>query len=421
VRLRGPVVAISALGVAVLAVSTVAVWTSISRVRAIDAIAVTATITANSVDTEPAAGPTAWQLALGHWVPMPPAPLKMCGPLVLWDGRELVAIQEPVDPCLLGAAAYDPRANRWTTIAAPPIFKHQWVVGASGGGRVLVVVNTGATYVWRPTTRRWQRLGALPAGRNSFSVAWTGRTFLVTRIYAWTDAGPVQAFELAGRHWKPLPDLPQPPAGRIMGAPPIAFDGAVYVFPHVVVEHHTGPNAFYDSGYNEALRLTSAGWRQVRIGPGGPPSGLNLATVRGAILATGSSCQWECTVDTGRAALLRPGSASSVIPLRPEPGVPDSSHFAAGARAIVITYTQGIGGLPGFPQPPTGTCYVYDVAAGTWRPGPSSPATHATAGPAYWTPYGVVSLADSGGQPDPALTRTAGWLLRPAGPRAARH
>jgi len=87
----------------------------------------------------------------------------------------------------------------------------------------------------------------------------------------------------------------------------------------------------------------------------------------------------------------------------------------------VITYTQGIGGLPGFPQPPAGTCYIYDVAAGTWRPGPSSPATHATAGPAYWTPYGVVSLADSGGQPDPALTHTAGWLLRPAGPRAARH
>jgi hypothetical protein len=202
-----------------------------------------------------------------------------------------------------------------------------------------------------------------------------------------------------------------------MGAPPIAFDGAVYVFPHVVVEHHTGQNAFY-SGYNEALRLTSAGWRQVRIGPGGPPSGLNLATVRGAILATGSSCQWECTVETGRAALLRPGSASSVIPLRPEPGVPDSSDFAAGARAIVFTYTQGIGGLPGFPQPPTGTCYIYDVATGTWQRGPTAPATPRIAGPAYWTPYGVVTLGETFGGKDPALAHIGGWLLRPAGQRS---
>jgi hypothetical protein len=370
---------------------------------------------------EPAAGPTAWQLAHGRWLRMPPSPLKMCGNLAAWDGRELVVIQEPADGCPVGAAAYDPRANRWTTIAAPPLLKHQWAVAASGGGQVLLVVNSGATYSWRPTTGRWQPLGSLPAGRNSFSVAWTGRTFLVTRQYAWKHAGPVQAFELASRRWKPLPDLPQPPTGRIMGAPPIAFHGAIYVFPHVVVEHHTGQNAFYYSGYNEALRLTSAGWRQVRIGPGGPPGGLNLALVRGAILATGSSCQWECTAETGRAALLRPGSASSVIPLRPEPGVPDSSNFAAGARAIVATYTQGIGGLPGFPQPPTGTCFVYDVATGKWQPGPTAPATPRIAGPAYWTRYGVVTLGETFGGKVPALAHIGGWLLRPAGPRAARR
>jgi prepilin-type processing-associated H-X9-DG protein len=49
-RLSGPFVAISALGLAVLAVSVIAVWTSINRVRAIDAIAATTTITV-SVDT----------------------------------------------------------------------------------------------------------------------------------------------------------------------------------------------------------------------------------------------------------------------------------------------------------------------------------------------------------------------------------
>src|SRR5262245_6113966 len=43
-RLRGPLVITSALGLAVLAVSVVAVWTSIDRVKAIRALAVKATI-----------------------------------------------------------------------------------------------------------------------------------------------------------------------------------------------------------------------------------------------------------------------------------------------------------------------------------------------------------------------------------------
>src|SRR5262245_61942541 len=131
---------------------------------------------------KPAPGPSAWQLAHGHWVRMPPAPLKMCGNLAQWDGRDLVVIQEPSGGCPLGAAEYDPRANRWTTIAPPPMLKHQWAVAASGGGQLVLVLNTGATYSWRPATGRWQRLGTLPAGRNSFSVAWTGSTFLVTRL-----------------------------------------------------------------------------------------------------------------------------------------------------------------------------------------------------------------------------------------------
>jgi len=52
-----------------------------------------------------------------------------------------------------------------------------------------------------------------------------------------------------------------------------------------------------------------------------------------------------CTAEDGSAALLRPGSAPSVIRLRPQPGLPYPSNFAAGARAIVVTYTQGLGGL----------------------------------------------------------------------------
>jgi hypothetical protein len=95
-------------------------------------------------------------------------------------------------------------------------------------------------------------------------------------------------------------------------------------------------------------------------------------------------------------------------------------NFAAGARAIVVTYTGGIGGLPGHHhQPPPGTSYIYNVAAGSWQPGPTAPATPRIAGPTYWTPYGVISLGVTFGGKVPALTHIGGWLLRPASPGAA--
>src|SRR5262249_19486925 len=191
------------------------------------------------------------------------------------------------------------------------------------------------------------------------------------------------------------------------------------VLAHITVTHHTDQNGqpgSYETGYVETLRLTAEGWIQVRLGAGGPKSSLSLTQVNGAILAAGSTCGAICLggVD-GSAALLRPGSWRSVIPLKPRPGVPFAMNFAAGARAIVVTYTGGIGGLLGSHQPPPGTCYIYDVATGTWQPGPTAPATPRIAGPTFWTPYGVISLGVTFGGKVPALARIGGWLLRPAG------
>jgi hypothetical protein len=346
----------------------------------------------------------------------------MCGPLGLWNGRDLVAIQEPASPCPLGAAEYNPRANRWTQIAAPPILKGQWAEGASGGGRVVLVLNTGATYSWRPATGQWQPLGSLPAGRNQFSVTWTGSTFLVTRLYSWRRPGPGQAFELTGRRWTPLPDLPKPPRGRLEGAPAIVFKGAIYVLASITVTHtinQNGQKGEYDTGYAELLRLTPAGWTHVPLSPGGPKSQLAVTPVDGAILAAGSSCGGMCTQENGSAALLRPRSGTSATPLNPPPGVPYPWNFAAGARAIVVTYTAGLGDIGYGNQIPTGSCYIYDIATGTWLPGPTAPGKPGTLGPAYWTPVGVISLGQSDGGNDPALARTGGWLLRPARQRSA--
>jgi hypothetical protein len=209
-------------------------------------------------------------------------------------------------------------------------------------------------------------------------------------------------------------------------APVIASRGGIYVLAHISVTHHTDDNGqpgFYETGYAELLRLTMAGWIHVPLGQGGPKSELQLSQVRGAILAAGSSCGGICLGgEHGSAALLRPGSEPSVIRLKPPPGVPYPWNFAAGERAIVVTYTAGLGGLPGHYDPPPGTCYIYDVTTRTWQPGPTAPSAPHIAGPAYWTPFGVISLGVTfGGGKVPALAHVGGWLLRPSGQRPERQ
>ena len=207
-------------------------------------------------------------------------------------------------------------------------------------------------------------------------------------------------------------------------APAAVFEGAVYVLASIVVTHHTDQNGqpgVYGTGYVELLRLSPAGWTQVPLSPGGPKSQLQLTQVHGAILAAGSFCWGMCTQEDGSASLLRPESGTSVTRLRPPLGVPPPSNFAAGARAIVVTYTAGLGDILFGNQIPKGSCYVYDITAGTWQPGPTAPVAPGTVGPAYWTPYGVISLGRSDGGRDPALAHIGGWLLRPAGLGSARQ
>jgi hypothetical protein len=69
-RLRGPLVSVGALGLAVLAVGVLAVWNSVSRARAINAIAVTTTIRVNGTDNTfapPPSGATPTMTAGQAW------------------------------------------------------------------------------------------------------------------------------------------------------------------------------------------------------------------------------------------------------------------------------------------------------------------------------------------------------------------
>lgn len=344
-------------------------------------------------------GPSAQQLAHGRWLRMPPAPIRLCDPRAVWDGRALVVVEPGFRPCPAGAAAYDPRANSWAKIAAPPRRIGQPPVTAWGGGRLMLVwPDTGATVTWSAATGQWHRIASVPVPyRGVVSAAWTGSKFLVITASVIKASTPAaRAFTLTGSRWTRSPDLPRPGKGRIVEAVAAAADGAVYVLADI---------STYNSGSVELLRLATAAWVPVPLSPGAPDSQLALTPVGGAILAAGSACPGlgMCTMEDGAAALLRPGARPVAVALRPKAGVPYPGDIAADGHAVVVTYPQGLGDLGAGPAP--GSSAVYDIATRRWLPGPTAPGPGASFG-AYWTADGVVSL----GWPTPNV---GGWLLRP--------
>lgn len=340
----------------------------------------------------PTGGPSAGQLAKGRWVAMPTAPFRLCDPVSVWDGQDLVVVEPGVRVngwCPARAATYDPRSNSWRRISAPPdTIGHQ--VGAWGGGRlVLVTTRNGKTVSWSAADGRWHQLPQVPNGGIP-SVTWTGHGFLVIM----SRGRHTRAFMLNGNRWARLPDLPQPGAGSIVETAAAVSHGAVYVLAD-------------GAGYVELFRLTASGWTSVPIPAGTPSSHFTLATVAGGIVAAGSACPGKrhCTIDLEALAILRPGADPDVIPLHTRPGVPAPAWIAVGPDAIVVTNPL----LPGITaQPPTRKCLIYDVSTRTWRRGPDTPHSHGGIG-TYWTPDGVISLGQFG-----TGSHVGGWLLLPA-------
>ena len=93
------------------------------------------------VEAVPVGGPSAQQLARGHWIQIPLAPIRLCDALAAWDGRDLIVVEHGYPPCRPAAAAYDPVANSWRAIAAPPSFigHGQAPVSAWGGGQLMLI------------------------------------------------------------------------------------------------------------------------------------------------------------------------------------------------------------------------------------------------------------------------------------------
>jgi hypothetical protein len=368
----------------------------------------------------PVGGPSAQQLAGGRWLRIPPAPIRLCDSQAVWDGHDLVVIEPAFYACPRGAAAFDPRANSWKKIAAPPRLVGINPVIAWGGGVLMLVSHrTGAAVTWNPVTGRWHPIAPVPSP-GVVSAVWTGSKFLViTAGVISSSNGTALAFTYTGSRWTRLPDLPRPGEGRIVGAVAAAGPDAVYVLATIDVAPTSqgGSNTDGSNNYGsvELLRLSTASWRPVPLSQGVPQSQLMLTVVNGGILAAGSSCPALalCTLEDGTAALLRLGAHPDTIPLTPAAGVPYPYDIAAGSQAIVVTYQDGLGTpVPPGAGPVAGSSAIYDIATDKWQPGPTAPGSGSSAG-TYWTPDGVVCLGQPARTTLGSIRKIGGWLLRP--------
>jgi hypothetical protein len=339
-------------------------------------------------------GPSADRLANGSWEVV--APVAAFGGTAVgsnqddpgpgggavWDGSGIVYAGPSPQTGLLELLSYDPQANQWTILPAPP--EQVGPDPAMFGGHdqlALVSRQTGATVSWQPSAKRWTTLPTLPA-KDVISLTWTGSRILAVTVGYTPLHGhqvdtfhPAHAFTLGPQRWDQLPDLPRPATGSIVEAAGGLYNGTVYLMTASVLLHGPALHA-PDIGAMRLLRLGPRGWSSVPGTAGLPKSNFTVNTLNGAILVSGSACTSDTNCLAKVAALIRPGATAGVTVLHPPSGTSAADFEVTGGGSTVAV---------------SGTSYwLYDLTTAKWLKGPQRPATRFNAG-ASWTPYGVVS------------------------------
>lgn len=165
--------------------------------------------------------------APARWVEMPPSPLApRTGSVGAWTGSELVVVGgTTADPCPPGAdcaapsaanyrrdgAAYDPASDSWRPIAdLPTTFRSAQAVWS--GDDVVVIGDSGA-WAYDPDADRWRTLDAPPGGRadageQTAPVVTPAGIVVPSYDQAATGASPDLLLDPATGTWTRLPHDP---------------------------------------------------------------------------------------------------------------------------------------------------------------------------------------------------------------------
>ncbi|HKY47189.1 MAG TPA: hypothetical protein VJQ79_04305 [Acidimicrobiia bacterium] len=167
----------------------------------------------------------AFNPATGTWRELADSPLASRSEHVaVWTGEEVLICCGRIVGSGVSAGAYDPEADQWREISAPPISsafaeavwtgEEMFVFGGVGGGGTSNLVGAAA---FNPVTDSWRRLADLPYGLERTADATIGNGV----VYAWPSPsqgsrpGPL-AYDIAADEWssltKPPEDAPLSPS-----------------------------------------------------------------------------------------------------------------------------------------------------------------------------------------------------------------
>jgi len=140
--------------------------------------------------------------------PLPPEQ----GALGAWTGHELTLVVSGYSPdgrpypaSFARAAAYDPKTDSWTRLAAPPAGALRYGGTAAWTGRELLVVAQHAALAYDPEANSWRSLARPPRSLTPREAFWTGRRLLVL---GGGEAERLFAFDPKADRWTALPPVP---------------------------------------------------------------------------------------------------------------------------------------------------------------------------------------------------------------------
>ncbi|HVW79564.1 MAG TPA: hypothetical protein VHB69_01315 [Mycobacteriales bacterium] len=333
---------------------------------------------------------------------MPAPPIKSCGAArsVTATGDVVVLVETDGTPrCPSAAAAYNPLANTWTKLSAPPASLRGQLTATQN---LYVSQRTGAAAVLNLRSGTWHSLPPVPeAGALTTVVSGTTQAVVL-------GAGPNhdQVFAFNGTKWIPRASLPHP--GTAIDA--LAAYSAGRTQWALATEERTFNSGF--SSQLRLLRLNASGWTREPNLPGRPAVVTSVQPLGDRQLVAGGNCPPYASCPPAGIELgianLRSGQLHSIgqSPL----GFALDAAVVAGEAVVGLDTDSEIGDGAGHPAIRPLSSSVYDVATGRWLSGPRDNALADVTGTA-WTPSGLVVV----GSPRPGCScQIGGLILRPA-------
>jgi spore germination protein GerM len=168
----------------------------------------------------------------------------------VWTGTELLVWGSNL--------AYDPAANRWRRLPAPPAggglvaWTGKEMIGW-GGGCCGDASNDGAAY--DPATNTWRKLAHSPLPGSQHPIgAWTGKELIVV-----VGGGQAAAYEPAQDAWRSITPLPQ--SNVLVGGASAVWDGKELLVGGTSAAHHRRISGGF--AYDPATNL----WRRLPPAP----------------------------------------------------------------------------------------------------------------------------------------------------------